>query len=103
MAAGYGYPTILHLRPCVSVVLSVTLSESWVSWVRILHKAAPETVCVHCIISGIPVPSSHSKLLIIQRHTVSGSALWGIHTLLPLKVIGNFERELGTDAPQGCT
>ena len=37
------------------------------------------------------------------KHTVSGAALWGIRTQLPLKVMDNFEWELGTDTPQGCT
>ena len=39
----YMVHTRLDQRPCVSAVLSVTLSGSWV---QIPHKAVPETVCV---------------------------------------------------------
>ena len=67
------------------------------------HKAAPETVC-RCIIVEIPVPSSHSKLLIIQQTVsqVQPSEVF-IPNLFPRKVTNNTADTLSQVQPYGVS
>ena len=85
------------MQPCGVSVPSFH-SKLWItlsgSWVRIPHKAAPEMVCVSCIIGNFAWEKVRYEYL---------TRLYLIQCVCVSCFISNFEWELGTAIPQGST